>query len=67
MFCGLTTPSLVVGSDGFRRGPLAGKPREIGSGLHTEEVTLGRILKRRTRPVPGTTPWIAYTPLRIIC
>ena len=57
MFCGLTTPSLVVGSDGFRRGPLAGKPREIGSGLHTEEVTLGRILKRRTRPVPGITSW----------
>jgi hypothetical protein len=67
MFCGLSTPSLVVDSDGFRRGSLTGKPLEIGSGLHTEEITLGRILKRRTRPVPGITSWIAYTLLRIIC
>ena len=47
--CGLSTPSLVVDSDGFRRGSLTGKPLEIGSELHTEEVTLGRTLKRRAR------------------
>src|SRR6516225_6024129 len=44
MFCGRSTPSLVVDGEGFRGGSLTGKPLEIGRGLHTKEVTLGRIL-----------------------
>src|SRR3974390_1469210 len=44
MFRGLSTPSLVVDGDGFRRRSLTGKRLEIGRGFHTEEITLGRIL-----------------------